>query len=215
MSTSSGPLASTNPYPWPYDGCLVGSRTALVVAGAQAGWLAASHGGDKICAHIASLIMALHEHGVLVVSLAHVRPAQLPPRAGPGRAAVPLVGTTEAAPIVFPGAPVDLTVVAQGIDGFYASPLEAQLRAAGRTHLLMAGFASEITVDSTLRGANDRGFECLVLTDAVAPIDPAISAHALASVTMSGGIFGALGTSAAVLAAFHSTTNDPTIEEHP
>ena len=40
-------------------------------------------------------------------------------------------------------------------DGFYASPLEAQLRAAGRTHLLMAGFAAEITVDSTLRGAND------------------------------------------------------------
>lgn len=64
--------------------------------------------------------------------------------------------------------------VAQGIDGFYASPLEAQLRAAGRTHLLMAGFAAEITIDSTLRGANDRGFECLVLTESVAHIDSAL-----------------------------------------
>ena len=220
MSASSGPVASTVPYPWPYDGALDAARTALVIAGVQPGWMADSTDGEKICAHIARLIPALQEVGVLVVCLSHVRPAHLPETAGPVRSAVPVIGTADATAIAFPGAPADLSVVAQGIDGFYASPLEAQLRAAGRTHLLMAGFAAEITVDSTLRGANDRGFECLVLTDSVAHIDPSLGAHALASVTMSGGIFGALGTSAAVLAALQppstdTPTTDPPAEEHP
>ena len=195
------PVASTNPYPWPYDGMLRADRTALVIAGAQSGWLAASADPEPVAARLAHLIATLRPTGVIVVGLSHVRSPRLPFTAGPGRAAVPVVGTPEATPLVFPGSPVDVAVVAQGIDGFYASALEAQLRAAGRTHLLMAGFASEITVDSTLRGANDRGYECLVLTDAVAPVSLEIGAHALASVTMSGGIFGALGTSADVLAA--------------
>jgi nicotinamidase-related amidase len=65
----------------------------------------------------------------------------------------------------------------------------------------MAGYGAEATVDSTLRSANDRGYECLVLTDAVAPFHDALGARALASVTMSGGIFGAIGTSADLLGA--------------
>ncbi len=195
------PVASTNPYPWPYDGILRADRTALVIAGAQSGWFAASADPETVAACIARVITALRAKGVIVVGLSHVRSARLPITAGPGRAALPVIGTPEATPLEFPGSTVDLAVVAQGIDGFYASPLEAQLRAAGRTHLLMAGFAAEITVDSTLRGANDRGFECLVLTDAVAPVSVEVGAHALASVTMSGGIFGALGTSSAVLDA--------------
>ena len=209
MPASSRPVAATNPYPWPYDGALVPMRTALVVAGAQATWLAASPNGDVVRDCIASLIAPLQAHGVLVVGLAHVRPSHRSATAGPGRSAVPQIGSVGAEPVGFGGVSVDLTVVTQGIDGFYASPLEAELRAAGRTHLLMVGFASEITMDSTLRGANDRGFECLVLTDACAPIDPVMGAHALASVTMSGGIFGALGTSAAVLATLQAPSNTP------
>ena len=52
-----------------------------------------------------------------------------------------------------------------------------------------------------MRSANDRGFECLTLTDAVAPHDPALAARAHHSVTMSGGIFGAIGTTADLLTA--------------
>ncbi len=67
--------------------------------------------------------------------------------------------------------------------------------------MLLAGFASELLLDSTLRSANDRGYECLTLSDAVAPFDPDVGERALASITMSGGIFGAVGTTAAVLDA--------------
>ena len=49
---------------------------------------------------------------------------------------------------------------------------------------------------STLRSANDQGYECLLLTDACAPLDPDTTSAALSMVTMSGGIFGALGLSA-------------------
>jgi Isochorismatase family len=64
---------------------------------------------------------------------------------------------------------------------------------------LMAGFGAEVTVDCTLRTANDQGYECLVLVDAYAPFDRSTGDHALSSVTMSGGIFGALGTTTALL----------------
>ena len=91
MSTSSGPVASTIPYAWPYDGVLVASRTALVIAGAQTGWLAASSDGAKVCAQIASLSAALRDHGVLIVAVSHIRPEHLPASAGPGRSAVPVI----------------------------------------------------------------------------------------------------------------------------
>ena len=119
---------------------------------------------------------------------------------------VPRVGDVGTTAITALAAACDVIVHAFGCDGFSASALDHTLVSHGRTHLLLAGFASEITVDSTLRRANDRGFECLVLTDALSPVDPDISARVLHSVTMSGGIFGALGTTAAVRAALDLTT---------
>jgi nicotinamidase-related amidase len=94
----------------------------------------------------------------------------------------------------------DVTVEAAGVDGFYASALDDELRRLGADHLVLVGWGAEAAVDSTLRSANDRGYECLVLTDAVAPFDVAIGEHALSSVTMSGGIFGALATTEMLLA---------------
>ena len=53
-----------------------------------------------------------------------------------------------------------------------AAPLDAVLRGRRRTHLLVAGLGLEAAVHSTLRTANDRGYECLLVTDACAPLDP-------------------------------------------
>lgn len=97
--------------------------------------------------------------------------------------------------------PGDLVVDAAGIDGFHGSALDDELRGRGIDTLVLAGFGAEAAVDSTLRAANDRGYECLVLTDAVAPFDSELEAHVLDSVTMSGGIFGAIATTDALLAA--------------
>ena len=201
------PVAGTIPYAWPYDGHLDPAHTALVITGAQRAWqmMSTDAGAGEVRTRITEILPALRRSGVLVVALTHIRDAWASPSAGPGRSVVPLAGSSEASTISFGdggvGSIVDVTVVARGLDGFYGSALEHVLRSAGRTHLLMAGFASEITLDSTLRGANDRGFECLVLTDALAPVAPEISDRVLASVTMSGGIFGALGISTAVLDA--------------
>jgi nicotinamidase-related amidase len=99
----------------------------------------------------------------------------------------------------------DLVVDATGIDGFYGSGLDQELRDRRLDTLVLAGYGGEATVSSTLRSANDRGYECLTLVDGVAMFDPVTGVSTLHSITMSGGIFGAIAPSAALLAALVPT----------
>jgi len=96
--------------------------------------------------------------------------------------------------------PADAVIDAAGLDGFFGSGLDAQLRGWGCTHLAIAGFGLEGPVHSTLRSANDRGYECLLLADACAAAGEETRTGALSMVTMSGGIFGAIGTTAQLAA---------------
>ena len=192
-------LDTSQPYPWPYDGCLDPQRLALVVAGAQARWVEASSGSDRVIARILEVGAAVRSAGGTVVLLRHVpppsrRPTRFPPPAG--------ASGSEPAPL---GAPGDLVVRSGGVDGFFGGPLDIELRSRGIDRLAFAGFGGEACVDSTLRSANDRGYECLTLTDAVAPFDADLGRHALHSITLSGGIFGAVAPSSALLAALVPT----------
>jgi nicotinamidase-related amidase len=90
---------------------------------------------------------------------------------------------------------------AHGVDGFFASPLDALLRSLGRDQLLLCGAWLETGVHSTMRSANDRGYECLLVLDACVPHDPALVAASRSQIEMSGGIFGAVGDSNDVLSA--------------
>jgi nicotinamidase-related amidase len=90
----------------------------------------------------------------------------------------------------------DIVVPCAGHDGFFGSGLDAQLRDRGIRQLVVGGLAAEVTVSSTVRSANDKGYECLTLTDTYGALDPTTAAGELKSITMSGGIFGAIGTSA-------------------
>ena len=108
--------------------------------------------------------------------------------------------------ICIPFDAVDVVIDSIGWDGCFGSSLDHTLRAAGTRTIAMAGFATEITVDSTVRTLNDQGHECLVLTDGCAPLDPALGARAHHSLTMSGGIFGALGTTTALVDLLESLT---------
>ena len=193
-------VADTIPYPWPYDGTagLAPSRTALVVTGAQARWTALDH--DGALARIVGCADALRTLGVAVVFVTHARSAHA---RRPG-ADLPLATDPDASLAVQP-ADDDLVVDTPAHDGFLSGRLDHELRARGRDHLLFAGFGAEVLLDSTLRSANDRGYECLTLADAAVPFDPLTGARALDSITMSGGIFGAVGTTGAVLAAFSVT----------
>jgi nicotinamidase-related amidase len=74
--------------------------------------------------------------------------------------------------------------------------------------VVLGGIASELTVDSTVRTLNDRGHECLVLTDGCAPLVASLGARAHHSLTMSGGIFGALGSVDHVADALVSSPSD-------
>jgi nicotinamidase-related amidase len=110
----------------------------------------------------------------------------------------------------------DLVIDSAGWDGCFGSTLDHQLRGGGTRTVVLGGFASEVTVDSTVRTLNDQGHECLVLSDGCAPIDLHLGARAQHSLTMSGGIFGALGTTTALLEALQrSTAGTPTTNSIP
>jgi hypothetical protein len=170
-------VEGTEPYPWPYDGRLGGDHLALVLAGWDAGWSYRTVRSAEAERRSLKLAAAVARIGGLVVVVAHA-------------AATPLAIGVHAT-----------TVTAPGIDGFYASPLDDLLRTAGRTHLLVAGNGIEAAVHSTLRSANDRGYECLLVTDACTALTDDLEAPSAKQVTMSGGIFGAIGTTGAVLDA--------------
>jgi len=186
--TGLGTLADTRPYPWPYDGAWLVASTALLLCGWQEAF---AEIGDQDAAALAGRAAGeWAAAGGLVVALSHAglpaRPVWLPAPGGRGATPLPVPDTA-------------LTLTAYGWDGSFGSPLEAVLRSRGITHVVLAGLAAELTVDSTVRTLNDRGFECLVLTDACTAVDPDLLAHAHHSLTMSGGIFGALGSARHVL----------------
>ena len=81
------------------------------------------------------------------------------------------------------------------------------LRTKGITHLVLTGITTDVCVHTTMREANDRGYECLVLSDCTGATELGNHVAALRMVTMQGGVFGCVATSDAVLAA--TTTGDP------
>ena len=111
----------------------------------------------------------------------------------------------------------DVTVRATGRDAFYATTLDDVLRRSGRDHLALVGSRLEVEVHSTLRSANDRGYECLTEIDACQAADPGLVFAASSMIQMSGGIFGAVGGSAALLSALFGgrAATAPDLHEEP
>jgi nicotinamidase-related amidase len=88
-----------------------------------------------------------------------------------------------------------------GKGAFYATDLGELLAAKGIRSLVVTGVTTEVCVHTTVREANDRGYECLVLSDCVGSYFPEFQRVALDMVAAQGGIFGWVATSADLLGA--------------
>jgi nicotinamidase-related amidase len=188
-------VLASEPYPWPWDGRLDAGRLALVVAGVQR-WAVPLAGSAALCAALEQALQQARTLGALVVWTRHSAPRR------PGRApsVLPQVGET-AWDLAITPRPGDVVIDAGGLDGFFGGSLDTRLRAEGRDLLAMAGAPLETVVHSTLRSANDRGYECVTLTDLCGAGQPELRPAAISTICMSGGIFGAVADSPALWAA--------------
>ncbi|MDA8260786.1 MAG: cysteine hydrolase [Betaproteobacteria bacterium] len=97
-------------------------------------------------------------------------------------------------------APGEIEIAKPGKGAFYATPLQEILQQLGVTHLLFTGVTTEVCVQTTMREANDRGYECLLVEDGTESYFPEFKRATLDMITAQGGIVGWVASCETVLA---------------
>jgi biuret amidohydrolase len=98
----------------------------------------------------------------------------------------------------------ELVVAKPGKGAFYATNLQSSLAARGITHLLFTGVTTEVCVQTSMREANDRGFECLLVEDGTESYFPEFKRATIDMIRAQGGIVGWTAPAEAILAALES-----------
>jgi len=101
--------------------------------------------------------------------------------------------------------PKEIVINKPGKDAFYRTELEQILKAQRITHLIFTGVTTEVCVQSTMREANDRGYECLLVEDATASYFPEFKQATIEMIRAQGGIVGWTATTQQVLDSIRAT----------
>jgi nicotinamidase-related amidase len=196
-------VVTSTPYPWPWDARFSPLRCALLVHDAPEPALPDS---DPAWPVVTQLARDLRAAGGLVVSVGLARPHRLT-----GHRSAPLESAELSPPTSASRVEADTSIAAPGWDGFFGTGLDGLLRVTGRDLLLLVGGWLEIGVHGTMRSANDRGYECLLVPDACIAVSEQTRAATISSTEMSGGIFGAVANSCEVNKLFAPSV-EPTKE---
>ncbi|MEL6523752.1 MAG: isochorismatase family cysteine hydrolase [Pseudomonadota bacterium] len=95
----------------------------------------------------------------------------------------------------------ELVLDKPGKGAFYATDLERQLRSRGLEQLIFAGVTTEVCVQTSMREANDRGFDCLLATDATESYFPEFKKATIEMIVAQGGIVGWTAPTARIMEA--------------